>query len=215
MDDTIDKKYRFTLLDDKFNLTDENIKNFINASYQLYIDFSNNEVWYSKNKKWMSEVFKIRSEGNYTTNTNYFKFLKYLFYKIHYGVYSNKFEFLKQLLMTLEEQSITGIYVITNNKKLIDFLTCNPNRKIIFLFNNETSISNTQLLQFIELKEQRNDPRCESIDKYKNLTSYISRPLNKTKRILSLTSLNQNKKPKMEGGKTKKQRKKKLSKKRL
>ena len=51
MDDTIEEKYRFKLLDNNFNVTDQNIKNFINASYQLYIDFSNNEVWYSKNKK--------------------------------------------------------------------------------------------------------------------------------------------------------------------
>lgn len=258
MDNIIPEKYRFELLDNNNNLTDENIRNFLNASYNLYIDFSNAiypEAWFSKNPQWMKEVLKIQTQGWHTHNTKYYKFLKFLFIEIHnfyfikppdiktnflYENTANKLKFLHQLLQTLEEDNITGVYRVPIDSNLTKYLRCNVKRLEIFDYfvpENKAkylAISNTQIQSFIELKQKNQDfgqqRKCEEYGIYEDLPkpSYPPRPSHKkydtarkTKRGFSTdarqSNPNQIRKTTATnlGGKTKKQRKKKLSKKKL
>ena len=186
MDTTIDEKYSFKLLDKDRKLTDENIRNFLNASYNLYIDFSNTPVWFSGNPQWLNKVLEIKTQGLFTPFTKHYQFLEFLFKEIHYGKYRDKYEFLKQLLFTLEEDSITGLYRVPSNSKLYDYLTCNGNRYKIFNYvepeskKQYISISNTQLRDFIELREEDKDTgkehKCRTIGKKTNDISRHSLP---------------------------------------
>jgi predicted DNA-binding protein (MmcQ/YjbR family) len=215
MDKPIDEKYKFKLLDEDGDLTDENIRNFLNASYNLYIDFPNAKYpdsWFSKNPQWRNEVLEIQTQGWPTPDTKYYKFLKSLFIEIHNFYFmeppnkntnflhentANKLKFLHQLLQTLEEDNITGVYRVPSNSKLIDYLTCNKKRRNIFEYavpaydgkstdKKYIAISNTQIQALIELKQNNKDTglsrECEDFfGIYKDLPnpSYQPRPSHK------------------------------------
>ena len=130
----------------------------------------------------MKEVLKIRTQGSFTPDTKYYKFL---FMEIHYGKYHDKFEFLKQLLFTLEEQSLSGIYEV-KDPHLIEYLTCNGHRYKIFNYvvhegdKGYIAISNTQIDDFINLKKENRDTgkehKCSTIGKNRNDISRQSLP---------------------------------------
>ena len=138
----------------------------------------------------------------------------------------NKLKFLHQLLQTLEEDNITGVYRVPNDSKLTDYLRCNVKRLKIFEYvvpENKAkylAISNTHIQFFIELKQKNQDfgdqGICEKLGIYEDLPSH-----RKTKRGLSTDDRQSNRDKitrttaRNSGGKTKKQRKKNLSKKRL
>ena len=107
----------------------------------------------------------IRDTKYTTLECPYGEFLKWSFYQIDNNNLLKNYnkDFLKQLFITLEEETFTGIYNIEkNNSKLYELLTNSHEKRKIFIgpaserakFKNMATLSNSQLLLFINLKSR-------------------------------------------------------------
>ncbi len=141
----------------------KNIMYIYNESYKAW-----NDNWSKYIELWSRWLMPIRVTNYTTLNCPYGEFLKWTYYQIDNNNLLKKYnkDFLIQLFTTLEEETFTGIYTVEKyDINLYKSLTNSHKKREIFIgpaterakFKNMATLSNSQIVLFINLKSKKID----------------------------------------------------------